>query len=168
MAVASELSFSAAKRNKAEKTCDGCEEAGETSMAMSNGNGDFMVQSNGSVPSNANGNSVTAACDGDHLSEQLSAKETSRAKLAAASSLSLLSSITLPFVFIIGGLTISSINLCNSNTSPTSDLPGFFDFPEGEWFKILAMLPVCMTFPGQLHSDLHSHMCRALLSTLGI
>ncbi|XP_060704414.1 protein dispatched homolog 1 isoform X1 [Hemiscyllium ocellatum] len=51
-------------------------------MAMSNGNGDFMVQSNGSVPSNANGNSVAAACDGDHLSKQLSAKETSRAKVS--------------------------------------------------------------------------------------
>ncbi|XP_048387886.1 protein dispatched homolog 1 isoform X2 [Stegostoma tigrinum] len=52
------------------------------SMAMSNGNGDFMVQSNGSVPSNANGNSVAAACDGVHLSGQLSAKETSRAKVS--------------------------------------------------------------------------------------
>ncbi|XP_072356348.1 protein dispatched homolog 1 isoform X1 [Scyliorhinus torazame] len=51
-------------------------------MAMSNRNGDFMLQSNGSVPSNANGNSIPAACDGDHLSQQLSAKETSRAKVS--------------------------------------------------------------------------------------
>ncbi|XP_062896636.1 protein dispatched homolog 1 isoform X1 [Mobula hypostoma] len=56
-------------------------------MAMSNGNGDFMVQSNGSVPSNANGNSVPAACDGDHLSQHLSSKETSRTKVSQNSML---------------------------------------------------------------------------------
>ncbi|XP_058881279.1 protein dispatched homolog 1-like isoform X2 [Acipenser ruthenus] len=51
-------------------------------MAMSNGNGDFLVHSNGSIPSNATGLSTTSSTDGDITASpnQQSPKEVQRTK----------------------------------------------------------------------------------------
>ncbi|MGH0129688.1 UNVERIFIED_CONTAM: hypothetical protein FKN15_050585 [Acipenser sinensis] len=51
-------------------------------MAMSNRNGDFLVHSNGSIPSNATGLSTTSSTDGDITTSpnQQSPKEVQRTK----------------------------------------------------------------------------------------
>uniref|UniRef100_A0A8B9X1H8 Protein dispatched homolog 1 n=1 Tax=Bos mutus grunniens TaxID=30521 RepID=A0A8B9X1H8_BOSMU len=56
--------------------------SGNWSMAMSNGNSDFMVLSNGSIATRATTPTPLSPCDGDPAAQQLASKEAPRTKVS--------------------------------------------------------------------------------------